>query len=78
LAGLLDDTAPLELESLKRRPEAWETRLDESLIWLVQHEALTAEDADTVRRSESHALELMADVTSRLLGDGQAVKVNCS
>src|SRR5207245_1148725 len=76
LAGFLDPTTPVELDGYRRRPDEWETRLHESLVWLVEHEALTADDAAIVGAFRDHALELMADIPSWLLGDGKAVKVD--
>ena len=75
LAGFLDPTAPMALDGYRQRPAAWESRFDESLEWLVQHEALSPQDAEVVRQVREHACQLMADVPSYLLSDEKTVPV---
>lgn len=67
---------PIDLDGPKRRPESWETQLEASLAWFVDQEVLSLEDAATVRDLRLHALELMADTVSWLLGEGKAVKLD--
>lgn len=67
---------PLSLDRYRRRPDAWEEQLEESLGWLVEEQVLEPGDTAVVRQLRNHASELMADIPSHLLNLGRTVQID--